>query len=254
MLLGALTSGIALIAFGAHAVVPWRLAGAADDARRRWSRLALPVLLLAILLLLMTGARRPDVAIATGLGWSGASSPAGRAIAIALAGLLLGDALIFFAGPRPERGAWWLLGTLGAVGLLGGSLAAELLRLGEGPDAGAVALLAAAVCRAGVGLAAGQNLEAERPSLAPLGAVALVLYFLALPPAVRTGLLRAGDELTFGAAAALLALVRFLPPRFRRAVLLVGTLLAAVAFARAAAVSAVTGGLRTTPLGPLNEP
>lgn len=254
MLLDLLTGAIGLLGFGAHALLPWRLVAGEEGPRRRWARFALPTLLLAVLLLLLTGAARPDAAISTGLGLGVASSPAGRAIGVALAGLLLGDALLFFGGPRPEPGAWRLFGVLGGLGLAAGSLGAELLRLGEGPDPGATALLAAALCRAGVGLAAAETFETDVPRLAPLGAIALALYGLTLPPALRAGLLHGGDYLTFGAGAALFALARFLPRRWRRPALLAATLLAAIGFARAAALSAASGVLLTRPLGPLSEP
>lgn len=245
MLLATAACAVALLAFGAHALVPWQLAREGDESRRAWVLAALPLLLLAFLLRLADAARDPDATLSTGLSWSVASGPSGRAIAIAITGLLLADALLPFAGRRLPASGWRLLGTLGATGLAAASLWGELLRLGEGPYSGALPLLGAAACRATVALGAAQALRRRQPSVAPFAAAALALYVSILPAPLRHAMLRLPDLLTLGAGVALFAAARWVPPSQRRLALAAAALLAAVCFARAAQLSRAAAVLTT---------
>ena len=110
----------------------------------------------------------------------------------------------------------------------------ELVRWGGAPQAGAATFWTAVLLRALVGLGAGELVLPVRPRLAPLSALALLLYPLALPAALRDVLERGGDWLNLAAGAALLLLARFLPGRLARFALAAGVLLAAIFFERAA--------------------
>lgn len=234
------TALVTLAVLGAHAVVPWRLAG--DDrtapARRAWSLAALPLLLLAVTLGAAMAASRPHAAIGAGWGELAVTGGAFRATWVLLAALALADAVAAIARRRLEPAGWRLLGGFGLAALLAASLTLELLRAGAGPSIALAPVLLAAGCRALLALAAGEALAPGRPRLAPLALPALAGYWLALP-APLAALLRAGGlHWTALAVALLLSPAPWLPARLRRPALIAGLLLAALLLARTAVLTA----------------
>lgn len=235
-----------LLVYGAHAVAPFRLAGAELDRRRLWA-LAAPLALLASFIVTVAWvARRPDEAIAWGLTDPLAGSLPARLIAVALAGLALGDLVAAAGWRRLEPAAWRVLGALGVVGALFHALGSELLRTGTGPAGGSLAALVAMVLlRLPLTLAAGE-LVAGGPRLwVPIAGPALVAAVWIWPSALRAAL--GADRLTLFAAAALLLAARFVPPSLRRAAGWAGFALAALFLARSAEVSRILGATERLP-------
>jgi hypothetical protein len=246
LLLTALVLALNLAVFGAHAVLPFRLA-TAEPERRRWWAFAAPAVLFGALV--ATGAeiaRRPDDAIAWGLTdpWTG-STPA-RLIAVVVAALVLGDLVVAVGWRRLEPAGWRLVGALGGLAVLAHALGSELLRIGWGPvPVASAVLVAAAVLRVPLALAAGE-LVAGAPRLwTPLAGAALVAATRLWPAELRAAL--AADRVTLGAAAVVLVAARFVPRRQRRAAGVAGLALAVLFLARAAEVSRILGGTERVP-------
>lgn len=235
-----------LLVFGAHAVVPFRLARA-EAPRRLWAYAAPAALFAALLATLAAVARRPDEAVAWGLTHPLTGSLPARLIAVAVAALVLGDLVVAAGWRRLEPAGWRALGALGALGVAAHGLGSELLRIGWGPAGPGLPLLfAAAALRLPLALAAGE-LVAGGPRLwTPLAGPALVAAARLWPAALRGGL--AADRLTLAAAALLLLAAPFVPRRLRRAAGFAGLLLAVLFLARAGEVSRVLGtGERVAP-------
>ncbi|HXO29760.1 MAG TPA: hypothetical protein VOA80_20580, partial [Thermoanaerobaculia bacterium] len=98
MLVDALLLFVLFVAWGAQAMVPWRLSGTA--ARRRlWRAAALPLALAGLLAAYELADRNPDAAIATGLVPLLASVP-GRLLAVLAPALLVAALLVGLGGDR----------------------------------------------------------------------------------------------------------------------------------------------------------
>lgn len=246
----ALAIALALLAWGAHALVPWTVARGGEDARRRWAHLAFPLLLAAVLAVLAAIAWQPDAAIATGLA-SLRGSWIASCVAVLTAATLAADLLLAFAWRELEPAGWRIAGGLGAAGAIAAMLAAEVLRVGEGPRTALPITVTAVVCRLLVALACGEALAAARPRLGLLALPALALYGLALPAQVGAGLMHDRVWVVAAAGAVILAVDRWLPPRLRRPAIAAATLLVALFFAAAAARSQL---LANQPLPPPPPP
>lgn len=256
-LLDGLVMMVVLLAWGAQAVAPWRLAGRGEGARRLWAYAVLPLYAAGFLAALFWAHSHPDATVAAGL-VPVTASPWGRAVAI-LAAALLAAALVAVAGwRRLEDAGWRILGGFGVAALAAVCLVAELLRAGEGPASPLPVTALAAACRLLVALAAGEALApwtaGGRPLLAPLAAPALAAWFFAVPQELADALVRNGAPLTAGAAALLLLGARWLPASLRRPALAAGALLAGLLFAQAAALSQALGAPVFQPLPPLPGP
>ena len=245
--LDGLIAALSLILWGAHAVVPWRLACPPADTpadtpagagRRRWGRAALPLLALGAALALAWVARHPDAAIAARLVPLTASTP-GRALAIVLPVLAVVDLVLLAGWRRLEDVGWRLAAGLGLAFAAVASLAAEVLRVGEGPTSPPSVLLAAAGCRALVALGAGEVLAPGqgRPWAALGAGLALPLWLWLLPLDLAQAVAAEGTLLTLGAAAVLFLGAPWLPPALRRPALAGAALLAGLVFAGAAELS-----------------
>jgi hypothetical protein len=246
MIADGLLLGWVLLAWGAQAVLPWRLAGLAAE-RRRFGALALPPLLLtgglaAFLYVL----RHPDAAIVQRLYPLGASRP-GRALAVLFPALTVADLLLCFGWRRLDAAGWRIAAGLGLVFLLATTWAAELIRVGEGPESALFPLIVLALLRALLALGAAEALAPGRPVLAAAAGPGLLLYGLLLPARLAQDLGGHGQWLTLAAAALLLLGARWLPLPLRRSALLSATLLAGLYLGQAAGLSAGLG----SPLQPL---
>jgi len=241
-----------LAVFGAHAMLPFHLARAEPERRRRWA-LAAPVALVAAILGTMAlVARRPDDAIAWGLThpWSG-SLPA-RLIAVVLAALVVSDLVLAVGWRRLEPAGWRLAGALGTLGVLAHAMGSELLRIGWGPSPGTAAVLLATIAfRAPLALAAGELIAGTPRWWVPISGPALILATRLWPGPLRAAL--ADDRITLASAAFLLVIARFAPQAMRRIAAIAGLALAVLFLTRAGEVSRVLGGSLTVP-GSLIEP
>lgn len=242
-----------LIAWGAQAAVPVRLARADEPSRLFWARAALPLALAGAMLAVLVLGSNPDAALVSGLAPFLDRIP-GRLILLSLAALLLADLLLLAAGTRLEAAGWWAVAGFGLAHLAAASAAAELLRIGEGPESTVALFAAGAACRLLVGLAAGELLlpsGASRPAAALAAGLALPVSFALLPAELRSGLLGKGTWLTLLAAALLFLAVRWLPGRLRRPALGAAVLLAGLYFGQAADLSAELAARPLPPLGPI---
>jgi hypothetical protein len=156
--------------------------------------------------------------------------------AVLLLAALASDLLALFLLAKDDSDGRCLAAVMGGAGLAGFAIWGELMRLGEGPGAGIALFWVAVALRAGAALGAGELLLGG-PRLAPIAALALLAYPLALPPVLRGALERSGDWLTLAAAGSLFLVGRFVRGRLRRVALLFAVLLAAIFFARAADLS-----------------
>ncbi|HYL06313.1 MAG TPA: hypothetical protein VE075_09755 [Thermoanaerobaculia bacterium] len=257
MLADALLLFVLLVAWGAQAVVPWRLAGepAATPAaggdvglggigggpgvgrhRRLWRLAGLPLALAGLVAAYALANRNPDAAVAVPLVPLRATYPGAALLvlvpallAVALLGGLAGDRL----GPAGER----LSAAVALAACAATAWAGELLRAGEGPAGSGVALALLIGCRLVLMLAAGELLAPGRPRWAAAGGFALLVYLPLLPAALRGALWGQGLQLTCLAAALLLLLARWLPGALRPPALAAGLLLAAVVLTQAGHVS-----------------
>jgi hypothetical protein len=228
-----------LVVWGAHALLPWRLARSEGRGPRLWPALALPAVGLSFAGTAAVLRFDPDPAVAWGLTGFADGAPAARVLAVLALAATLADCVLLVGGPRVEPRGWWLAGALGVAALAGATLGSELLRIGWGPVPRPVALYAAAALRLPLALAAAE-LAAGAPRLwTPVSGPGLLAAWLLWPLALRRAL--GADLLTLLAAAALLVAARFVPARWRRAAGIAGLLLAVLFLTRAGAVSAILG-------------
>jgi hypothetical protein len=225
---------LGLVVWGAHAIAPARLPAA---ARRSAALVALPIAVASIMAIFAATAQRPDAALTVGLGPGWPFSVEGRVSAVLLLAALASDLLALFLLGKDDRAGRALAAVMGGAGLVGFAIWSELLRLGEGPGSGMALFWLAVALRAGTALGAGELRLGGAARLAPIGAIALLAYPLALPPLLRDALERSGDWLTLAAAGALFLVGRFAPGRLRRLALVFAVLLGAIFFARAAHLS-----------------
>lgn len=249
-LLDALAMFVALLALGAHAWVPGRLAGAgAQTSRAVWARAALPLLLSMALLALARIRLFPDPFVGAGLLPVG-PSPVTTAALVSFGTLLLADLFLALFHSRLEAAGWWLLVAVGGLALVAWSACEEAARIGSGPPASLEGYLAAVGLRAGVGLAAGALVFSRRGSrldsrldrtFGLLAALAAGGLWWSLPPIVQGTLAAGGDPLTLVAGALLLAGAPWLPARFQRITAVFGAALVALFLARAGSASEQIG-------------
>ncbi len=238
--------GCTLLAWGAQAVVPWRLGNLAPERRQRlrpWAVALLPLLAAGALAAFAYANRHPDAALAQGL-YPLSASRTGMLLAVLLAALALVDLVAAGAGRSFEPAAWRLAAGFGLTFLLAASLAGELIRIGEGPESALIPLLVLAGLRLLVALAAAEALAPGRPLLAPFAGGALPLYVLLLPARLARALWGGPAAFTLGAAAVLFLAARWLPASLRRPTLGAATLLAGLLLAQAALLSQRLGVLR----------
>jgi hypothetical protein len=251
MIADGLLLGWLLLAWGAQAVLPWRLAGldtgpntGPNTERRRFGALALlPLLLTGALAAFFYALRHPDAAVVQGLFPLGASR-AGRALTVLFFALAAADLLLFFTWRRLEASGWRIAAGFGLVFLLTTAWAGELIRTGEGPESAAVPFLALVALRALAAVGAAEALAPGPPRLAAAAGPGLLLYGLALPAQLAHALGDRGQWLTLAAAALLLLGARWFPLPLRRPALLGATLLAGLYLGEAARLS---GGLGVPP-------
>jgi hypothetical protein len=245
MIVAAAVMAFNLVVFGAHAVVPFRLATAGEAWRRSWA-LAAPLALVASFIATAAAiARRPDEAIAWGLTHPITGSQPARMIAVVLAALLVADLVAAAGWRRLEPAAWRVLGALGVLAALLHTLGSELLRIGWGPGAAQSVLLAGVALRLPLALAAGELVAGPPRWWVPLAGPALVAATRLWPVSLRVSL--ADDRLTLLVAALLLVAARFVPVSLRRVAGLAGLVLAVLFLARAGEVSRILGGTERVP-------
>jgi hypothetical protein len=240
-----LVLAVNLLVFGAHAILPFRLATGAERVRRRWAVVALPVLLAALVGTAVALLRRPDEAIAWGLVDPIRGSTPARLISLAVAALVLADLLLAVGWRRFEPAAWRVLGALGLLAAAAETFGSELLRNGWAPLPSLVALFAAAALRLPLTLAGGELLAGTPRLWAPVAGPALFLAARLWTPAMWSGLGNA--RWTLAAAALLLLGSRFAPQSLRRACGAAGLLLAVIVLARSAEVGRILGSHETVP-------
>jgi hypothetical protein len=236
---------LVLVAWGSQAVAPWRLRRAGETtatpptpsrARQLWGHAALPLLLAGALAALLYVHERPDAAIAAGLSPLFSSLP-GKILVLLLAALLGADLVLALGKGRVENLGWPLTAALGVLFLAAAAVAGELLRVGESQRGPLPLLFAAALFRLLVTLGAGEAIAEGRPLLAVGAGLALPLYFLCLPPALRLAIATGGYWLTLVAATALFLAARWLPASLRRPTVIAAALLAGIFLAQAADLS-----------------
>ncbi len=229
-----------LAVFGAHALLPFRLAQAEERTRRLWAALAPVLLIAACMVTIWEIGRRPDDAIAWGLTHPLYGSMAARLIAVALTAALLSDLLVLFAWRGLEAAAWRFHGALGVLALFAQSLGAELLHIGWGPWRGTAAILVAAGLRALLAVAVAEIATGPPRRWSTIAGPSLVALALLWPAAMRGALAR--DFATLGTAALLLGGARYAPASLRRAAAIAGLVLALLYLARATEQSRTLGG------------
>lgn len=238
-----------LLAWGAQAVLPWRLAGLAAERRRAGALALLPQFLTGALAALFYVLRHPDPAVVQGL-FPLTASRSARTLAVLFFALMVADLVLFLTWRRLEAAGWWIAAGFGLLFLLAATWAAELMRVGEGPESGLLPFLALVALRALAALGAAEALAPGRPLLAAAAGPGLLLYGLLLPGRLAQALTAHGQWTTLGAAALLLLGARWLPANLRRPALLGATLLAGLYFGEAARLSQEIG-LLLQPLPPL---
>lgn len=239
MILELATVAVGLVVFGAHVVAPLRIAAGAPRIGAIWPRAALPALGAAVALSIFGVRLAPDAAIAWGMTGGGPGALAIRLLAVALVALVAVDLLSLLGTDRFGAREWRLAAAFGALALLLQTFVADLLRIGWGPVPGYRPLIAAALLRLPLALAAGE-LACGRPRWAttiagPALAAAVVLWPRPLVAALGA------DLLTLVAAVILLMAARFLPGRWARIAGFAGVALGAIFLARSAVASATLG-------------
>jgi len=225
-----------LLAWGAQAVVPWRLPRVEAGRRRPWAVALLPLLVTGAIAILFYVLDHPDAAVVHDL-YPLAASRTGRLLAVLLPALALVDLVATLGGTRFEPVAWRLVAGFGLTFLLVASWTGELLRIGEGPESGLIPLAILTGLRLLLSLAAAETLAPGRPVLAPFAGAGLALYVLLLPGPLAQALWRQPVIFTLGAAVLLLLAARWLPASLRRWTLGAATLLAGIFLAQAAQLS-----------------
>lgn len=240
--------GWLLLAWGAQAVIPWRLATLAPEAPWKRGALALlPLLVTGVVAAFLLIQSHPDAALTQGLYPPGASL-VGRALAVLFAAMALAGALLATGRRSLKPPGWRLAAALGAILLLATTWAAELLRTGEGPSSRPLIFVLLTLLRALVALGAAEACAPGRPILAVAAGLALPLYELLLPSPLAHALVAHGQWLTLLAATLLLAGARWFPSVLRRPALLGGVLLAGLFFGQATQLSET---LALPPLPPM---
>jgi hypothetical protein len=232
-----------LLAWGAQAVLPWRLAGIKTEQRRNGALALLPLLLTGALAAFFHVLRHPDAAIVQSLYPLGASRT-GRALTVLFFALTVSDLCLFLAWRRLEAMGWRIAAGFGLVFLLATSWAAELTRIGEGPQGTVIPFLILVILRALVALGAAEALAPGPPRLAAAAGPGLALYGFLLPAQLAHALGARGQWLTLATAALLLLGARWFPASLRRPALLGATLLAGFYLGEAARLSGEIGVLR----------
>lgn len=232
--------GWVLLAWGAQAVLPWRLAVLTPERRRLWALALLPLLLTGALAAFFHVSRHPDAAVVQGLFPLAASRP-GRILAVLFFALAAVDLLLFVSWRRLEAAGWRIAAGFGLVFLLAATWAAELTRAGEGPESALLAFLALVALRVLAALGAAEALAPGRPGLAMAAGPGLLLYGLLLPARLAHALGDSGQWLTLAAAALLLLGARWFPAHLRRPALLGAALLAGLYLGEAARLSQELG-------------
>jgi hypothetical protein len=230
---GLLLGGL-LLAWGAQALLPWRLAGLPAEVRRSRAWIPLALLIAGTLAAFAHLQAHPDAAVTQGL-YPFRASNVGRILTILFPALALADALLVGARRSLEPLGWRIAAGFGLAFLLAASWAAELLRMGEGPASGPVALAALVVLRSLISLGAAEALAPGRPAFAVAAGLALPLHALLLPAVLAHAL--HGQWITLGAAALLFLGARWLPGSLRRPALVAAVLLAGLYFGEAARLS-----------------
>jgi hypothetical protein len=238
-----------LLAWGAQAVLPWRLAGLDAERRRAGALALLPLFLTGALAAFLYTVRHPDAAIVQELYPPGASR-SGRALAVLFFTQALSALLLFFVWRRLEAAGWRIAAGFGLVFLLAATWAAELMRIGEGPQGTVVPFLTLVALHTLAALGAAEALAPGRPLLAAAAGSGLLLYGLLLPAPLAHSLAAHRQWITLGAAALLLLGARWLPATLRRPALLGAALLAGLYLGQAARLSQEIG-LPLAPLPPL---
>lgn len=235
---GVLAAFAALLALGAHTVVPARLADGPAGARRTWVLAALPLLTSALVAVVVWLRIHPDPLLGVGWGSDPLTTLTGRSALLLVTALALADLLALLASRRLEASAWRLLSVFAVPALVAGGLFLEIVRVGHGPRTTAGALALAALCRTAAALGTGEALAPrERPLWTLPAGLLLPLYPLALPPEVRSLLIAEGGLFPLGAAAVLFLAARWLPARLRRPAVLAAALLTALLFADTTALA-----------------
>jgi hypothetical protein len=240
MIADGLLLGWLLLAWGAQAVLPWRLAGLDVERRRPGALALLPLFLTGALAAFFYVLRHPDPAIVQHLYPLGASR-VGRALAVLFFAMTVSDLLLFLGWRRLEAAGWRIAAGFGLVFLLVATWAAELMRVGEGPESAAVPFLAMVALRALAALGAAEALAPGPPLLAVAAGPGLLLYGFLLPAQLAQVLGTRGQWLTLAAATLLLLGARWFPARLRRPALLGATLLAGLYLGQAARISQELG-------------
>ena len=236
-----------LVAWGAAAVVPWRLAGVVPERRRGWAFSLLPLLASGALAAYGHLQIHPDAAVVQGIYPFGGSGIA-RIVAVLFVALALACGFAAATWRDLETTGWRIVAGFGLAFLLAATWAGELIRTGEGPSNGALAFVALILLRTLVALGAAEAAAPGRPFLAAGAGLALPLYTLLLPSPLTQALGAQGRWPPLAAAAILFLAARWLPARLRRPALLGAALLAGLWLAQAAHLSEQ---LSTRPAPPL---
>ncbi|MCL4839539.1 MAG: hypothetical protein KJ058_16420 [Thermoanaerobaculia bacterium] len=225
-LAGTLLLWLPLLAWGAHAWIPW---AAAEEERWRapWRAASIPLALAAGLALLARFAAQPDLALAAAV--APAFVPRGTALLllVATATALAADLLLAAGGERLSASTWRLGAFAGLLALVAYAIAAERLRTAFLPPAGPLSALAGPLATAALALATAQAFSGPRRATAVAGLL-LPLHLLPLPARLLDLDAAGGQILTLGAASALLLAAPWVPDRLRRPAALAGSLLAAL--------------------------
>jgi hypothetical protein len=242
MIADALLLGLLLLAWGAQAVLPWRLADLGAERRRAGALALLPLLAIGLLAALLYLRHHLPAAVSQKLFPLAGSRP-GRALAVLLPAMAAADLLLALGWRRLETAGWRIAGGFGLLFLLAVTWAAELVRTGEGPASSPTVLLLLVILRGLVALGAAEALAPGRPLLAVAAGPGLLLYGLLLPAQLAQALGARGHWLTLASAALLLLAARWLPSSLRRVVLLGATLLAGLYCSQAVTLSERLGAL-----------
>lgn len=238
----ALLTLFALVFWGGHVVVPWHLAGRPAESQYPWRLAALPALLAGALAFFSQLALYPDRAIAGGLATFPQGNGFSRLLTMLFLATLATDLLMLVAGPRLEKLGWRLAAVAALPLLFTLGLAAEVMRIGQGPLGEPLLVWPAVLARTVIALAAGELWLRQRPLWSPLAALAVPLYLFSLPRPLRAGLWQLGLGMTATAAILLLLSARWLPQHYRRPALGAGLLLIALLFSQAATLSEALSG------------
>lgn len=233
------TLALNLLVLGAHALLPLRAARGDADIGRLWSRAALPALGLASVVTLVALRRAPDAALAWRITGPLSGPLALRLLLVALLALVAADLLALVGGDRLGRREWRLIAVFGGLALLLGTWVSEMLRFGAGPVPMPGPLLAGALLRVPLALAAAE-LSVGRPRLCTLLAGPALLAAVPLWPLAHRAALGV-DLLTLASGAAVMAGSRALPARWGRLAGAAGLLLVTLFLARSVRVAETLG-------------